>query len=305
MQQAGLLARRIETFETVAAGRVVRNSEDVEHRRACDTPEERQRRKGYDFPHRASTGGGLGSMTEANEHLVRIPRWRWTLLRRMVRALFRLAARIDVSGQNQIPRAGGCVLVFNHLSNFDPPLLFAVIDYPRLTALMAAEYRQRRFHRFWLDAAGTLWIRRGASDRAALRQALAHLEHGWIVGIAPEGTRSRDHVLHAGKPGPAFLAAHAEAPVLPVGITGTESLGTNLKRLRRGTITVRFGEPFRVPATSSHSKQDLQAATDLLMCRVAALVPRTYRGVYADHPLLRDFESGSLDAHACASTVEA
>ena len=233
--------------------------------------------------------GGSPSGTASDPGIVQVPRWRLALLRRMVQGLFGLAVRIEVSGQERIPVDCGCLLVFNHLSNFDPPLFFALIDRPRLTALLAAEYRQRRFHRFWLEAAGALWIQRGASDRAALRQALAHLERGWIVGIAPEGTRSRDHALHQAKPGPAFLAAHAGVPILPVGIAGTESLGRNLKRLRRGRITVRFGEPFRLPpmAPGNH-KQQLQAATDLLMCRVAALVPASYRGVYADHPLLRD-----------------
>jgi 1-acyl-sn-glycerol-3-phosphate acyltransferase len=219
--------------------------------------------------------------------LVRVPAWRRRLLRQMVRGLFRLAARIDVVGAELIPAEGGCLLVFNHLSNFDPPLFFAVIDRPRLTALLAAEYQDRRFHRFWLSAAGALWIRRGAGDRAALRRAIAHLEHGWIVGIAPEGTRSRHGALASAKPGPAFLATQAGVPVLPVGITGTETLGRRLLRLRRGRITVRFGEPIVIPPLAQGDrKADLRRATDVLMCRVAALLPPSYRGVYADHPLL-------------------
>lgn len=225
--------------------------------------------------------------TARDTQLVRLPRWRRALLRGMVRGLFRLAARIEVIGAEQIP-SGGCVLVFNHVSNFDPPLLFAVIERPKLTALHAANYREKRFHRFWLEAAGTLWIRRGEGDRAALRRSIAHLEHGWIVGIAPEGTRSRDHVLHAGKPGAAALAAHAGVPVLPAAITGTASLAAGWKRLRRGRITVRFGEPFRLPANAAKNKQGLRAATDLLMSRVAAMLPREHRGVYAGHPLLRE-----------------
>lgn len=217
--------------------------------------------------------------------IVQVPKWRRTLLRRMVRGLFALAAEIEITGADNIPRDSGCLLVFNHLSNFDPPLFLAVIDDPQVTALLAGEYRRRRFHRFFLDTAGVVWIERGTSDRAALRQALAHLERGWIVGMAPEGTRSRDHVLHAGKPGAAFLATHADALILPVGITGTESLASNLKRLRRGHITVRFGEPFRPPAPSAgRSKQYLQAVTDDLMHHVADLIPPAYRGVYGAQP---------------------
>ena len=217
-----------------------------------------------------------------DEQLVRIPPWQRALVRGVVRGLFRLAARIEVSGAEHVPPAGGCLLVFNHLSNFDPPLFLAVLDRPKVTALVAANYQDRPFHRFWLNAAGVLWIRRGASDRATLRAALAHLQQGWMVGLAPEGTRSRDGRLHAAKPGAAFLAAESGVPILPVGITGTESLAADLRRLRRGRITVQFGEPIDLPAGAGRSKQSLQAATDLLMSRVAALLPAAYRGVYAE-----------------------
>jgi 1-acyl-sn-glycerol-3-phosphate acyltransferase len=213
----------------------------------------------------------------------RIPQWRIGLLRAFVNLLFTILTRRRVAGLENIPAEGGCVLVFNHVSNIDPPLFFGLIKRPKLTALLASNYRERPFHRFWIEAAGGLWIRRGQSDRAALAAALTLLEQGWIVGLAPEGTRSPTGGLREAKRGAAFLAARAGVPVLPVGVTGTGTLMRSLKRLRRPMVTVTFGKPFRLPAPNGRDqKQQLQAATDEMMCRVAALLPPGYRGVYAD-----------------------
>jgi len=217
-----------------------------------------------------------------------VPSWRIACLRGLVRVLFRLLTRVQVSGLERIPATGGAVLIFNHLSNVDPPLFFALIRRPKLTALIAADYRDRPVHRFFIEAAGGLWIRRGASDRAALKSALELLERGWLIGLAPEGRRSRNHALAEAKRGAAFLAVHAGVPVLPVGVTGTEHIVSSLKHLRRSTVTVRFGEPFRLPSLEQEDqKQQLQAFTEAMMCHVAALVPPSYRGVYAGHPRLQ------------------
>jgi 1-acyl-sn-glycerol-3-phosphate acyltransferase len=211
------------------------------------------------------------------------------VLRGVVDGLFAVAARRRVIGAEHIPPTGPCLLVFNHLSNFDPPLLFTVVRRPDLSALLAADYRERPVHRALIEAAGGMWIRRGASDRAALTSALALLERGWIVGIAPEGRRSPTGGLIEGKRGPAFLATRANVPVLPIGVVGTDELGRRLRRLRRTKLTVRIGAPFTLPplAPGNH-KQQLEACTDQIMCRIAALLPERLRGVYADHPRLRE-----------------
>jgi 1-acyl-sn-glycerol-3-phosphate acyltransferase len=175
--------------------------------------------------------------------------------------------------------------VFNHLSNFDPALLFSLIRRPDVTGLVAANYQDRPFDRFIVEAAGGLWLRRGASDRKALESALALLDQGWMVGMAPEGRRSPTRALIEGKRGAAFLATTANVPIVPVGVVKTEQLGSALKRLRRIDLTVQIGEPFLLPhPTQTNHRQDLEAATVTIMCRIAALLPPEYRGVYADHP---------------------
>jgi 1-acyl-sn-glycerol-3-phosphate acyltransferase len=217
---------------------------------------------------------------------------RATVVKAVVNVLFALLIRRRISGRDRIPPAGGCLLVFNHLSNLDPALLFAMIGRPDVTGLVAADYRQRTFHCRLVEAAGGLWLRRGASDRVALESALDLLAEGWMVGIAPEGRRSPTHVLIEGKRGAAFLATRANVPVVPVGVVNTDHVGRSLKRLRRPTVTVQVGEPFLLPHLSGEShRQDLQTCTDIIMCRIAALLPPEYRGVYADHPGLPAFLS--------------
>lgn len=219
---------------------------------------------------------------------LRASRWRINLLRKMVNLFFAAIVRRQVTGLENIPAASPCVLIFNHLSNFDPPLIFSVLRRTDVTGLLASEYRERLFHRLALEWVGALWIRRGASDRAALKAAMKLLDYGWIVGIAPEGRRSPTKSLIAAKRGPAFLASYANVPVLPVGVTGTERIGWSLKRLRRAPVTLRFGKPFQLPPLEgANHRQQLQANTETMMCQLAALVPPAYRGVYADHPRLQ------------------
>jgi 1-acyl-sn-glycerol-3-phosphate acyltransferase len=217
-----------------------------------------------------------------------IVRWRIGLVRNVVNLLFALLTRREVYGRENLPQSGGYLLVFNQLSSFDTPLIFTLLNRTDLTGLVAANYRDSPIHRLFIEAAGGTWIRRGASDRTAIKTALEALEQGWVVGISPEGRRSPTKALIQGKPGPAFLATHANVPVVPIGLTNTENLAKSLKHLSRISLTIRIGEPFRLPPVRrENQKQQLLTNTDLLMCHIAALVPPKYRGIYADHEQLK------------------
>lgn len=216
--------------------------------------------------------------------VTRIQRTRVRLVRLLVNALFGLLTKRTVTGLENIPASGPCLLVFNHLSNFDPPLIFGQFKRFDVLGLVASEYRSNRFYRSAIEWAGGRWIHRGASDREALKYAIAALNDGWIVGIAPEGGRSKNGGLRAGKPGTAALSMHSGAPILPVGLTGTEHIAHGLKHLRRVPLTVSFGPVFWLfPTSSGNHKRDLEERTDEIMCHVAALIPPQYRGVYTDH----------------------
>jgi 1-acyl-sn-glycerol-3-phosphate acyltransferase len=209
-----------------------------------------------------------------------------SILRYVLDPLYRLLTRLHVEGLANVPASGGCLLVFNHLSNLDPHLIMTVLPRRDATGLVAADYRARPFERVLVEAAGGLWLRRGAGDRAALERALELLADGWIVGIAPEGGRSRTGTLRPGQTGAAFLAERAQVPVLPLGLTGTHLVRDELRRLRRAQVSVRIGEPFRLPELATVRRRDRHRLhTETIMRRIAELLPAPYRGAYASPPL--------------------
>ena len=107
--------------------------------------------------------------------------------------------------------------------------------------------------------------------------------------MAPEGTRSRTRSLIQAKTGVAYLADKAGVPVVPVAITGTEKAVSTFFRLRRPPIQIRFGKPFCLQPSERHARgSSLDQNTDEIMCRIAALLPPEYRGVYAGHPRLQE-----------------
>jgi 1-acyl-sn-glycerol-3-phosphate acyltransferase len=218
----------------------------------------------------------------------RPPRFR-NLIHSIVRALFRFLSRLEVVDLDNVPAQGACILAVNHLSRLDPPLVFAVIDRPDLTALVTTKYKRFPFYRFLVDAVGGVWIRREEADMSALRESLGILRAGGAIGIAPEGTRSPTGGLLPAKTGVAYLADKAPAPVVPVAITGNEGAWLRLLRLRRPRIRIQFGAPLHFPPVQRQDREaTLQAHTDEIMCRMAAMLPPSYRGVYADHPRLQE-----------------
>lgn len=210
------------------------------------------------------------------------------IVRAALARLLGLMTRREVSGLEHIPREGPCLLVFNQRSVLDTPLVSTLVPREDVTGLVARDYRRNPIYRWLVEWGGGVWITRCSGDRGALDAALGALERGWVVGISPEGRRSRTGGLVEGKPGPAFLAKRSGAPVVPVGFTNTERIAGSIARLRRQRVTIRVGEPFRLaPFERGSHRAQLRADTDLVMCRIAALLPASERGAYAAHPSLQ------------------
>jgi len=215
------------------------------------------------------------------------------LIRIIIRGLFNTLTRVRIQGIENVPQTGGCLLAVNHLSLLEPPLVFGMVKREKITALVAKKYRQKVFFRWLIRAVDGIWINREETDFQALREALAFLKDGGALGIAPEGTRSQTGALIEAKPGVAYLADKAHVPVVPVAVTGTETALSQLMRLRRPNLDLRFGEPFDLPPVKRDTRaEDLQRNTDEIMCRMAALLPPPYRGVYANHPRLKELLEG-------------
>lgn len=204
----------------------------------------------------------------------------YAVLKKLVQWLFPLLARIQVLGRENFPPSGPYILTTNHLSAYDPPLLMAVCPHT-IRAFAASKHRRNPFYALVLTMAGSIWVRRGEIDREALSGAMKVLERGEVLGMAPEGTRARKiYGLQPGKTGAAYLATRADVPIVPVGLTGTEKIKQNILRLRRTDITLTVGEPFRLPESGRVCGPKLDEYTEIIMHRIAALLPPEYRGVY-------------------------
>jgi len=203
--------------------------------------------------------------------------------------LFRLLSRLDVKGLENIPATGAAILVANHLGRLDSPLLFCLVERSDVTSLVAEKYQNNLLLRPLVNALQGIWINRERADFGALRRALEHLESGGMLGVAPEGTRSKSGALMAAKTGAAYLADRAGVGVLPVGIWGSETAVAKLLRLQRPPIHVRFGRLFQLPPLERGEREaGLKRNTDEIMCQIAALLPENYWGVYAEQPRLKE-----------------
>ena len=207
--------------------------------------------------------------------------WRQRAFRGCVRLIIRLFTRLTVEGEEHIPATGPFVLAPNHIHMFDIPVIFACLS--RRTVVFAADKWQNIPIFGWLLSffGDAIYVHRGEPDRKALGKALDVLKAGGVLGLAPEGTRSRTGGLQQGRTGVVYLACRSNAPILPVVAFGQEKAFACWLRLRRVPITVRFSEAVHLPP-GKYRAADLDAHTDDLMMTLARMLPQAYRGVYAE-----------------------
>lgn len=209
----------------------------------------------------------------------------------VVRWLIKVLIKFNVEDEENLPKTGAALVTTNHLSRLDTPFLLTITERDDLVAIVAKKYRRKLFFKVILEKIGTMvWMDRETTDFSAIREAVNYLRQGAIVGIAPEGTRSRESKgLLEGKQGAAVLAARANVPIIPVGIIGSDNVNAYWAHLRRPPVTIRIGEPYFIPAMDRDNRQAwLSKYTDEIMCRIAELLPEKYRGFYADHPRLKE-----------------
>ena len=200
--------------------------------------------------------------------------------------------RPTIEGLDNVPRTGPVIVASNHLS-FADSLVIPIVAPRKVVFLAKAQYFtgtgvKGALSRAWFGGLGMIPVDR-ADTKAAMASldiALEVLARGEAFGIYPEGTRSRDGRLYRGRTGVAHLALTSGAPVVPVGLTGTQNLqpvGSRLPRLAK--VAVRFGEPLDftgrydgVPAGRARRE-----VTDAVMTAIQRLSGQEAAGVYNDH----------------------
>ncbi len=210
------------------------------------------------------------------------------LIRAIARFVLNIIARIEIIGSIDY-QSGGFIITGNHVGRLEAFLALLLAERDDIILILAEKYKQYAFWRYIARKVDAVWINRFDADFAALRAVLKRLQQGEVLAVAPEGTRSPTESLLPGKSGAAYLAAKSNLPIIPIGIVGTEDriVKQRLKRLRRLDITIRVGAPYRLsPMPKVDRNAWLQVQTDEIMCQIAALLPPSHRGVYADHPRL-------------------
>jgi len=233
-----------------------------------------------------SSSNGLGPKVEAGgacRPSVRLRLVRW-FLRGLFRGIFHLISRVTVSGVENVPQQGAYLIAPNHVSLFDPPLVIAF--WPSSPeAAGAAEIWGRKGQAQLVSWYEVMPVHRHGYDRHLIDTMLGCLKAGRPLMIMPEGSRSHTPGMQRAEPGIAYLIEKTGVPVVPVGVVGTtdDFLEHGLKG-KRPHVHMSIGKPIVLPpiqATGEERRLARQQNADLIMSRIAALLPADYRGVYA------------------------
>jgi 1-acyl-sn-glycerol-3-phosphate acyltransferase len=213
------------------------------------------------------------------------------ILRFLIRIFLNSIAHIEIRGKENVPLSGGMIIASNHIGILDIIMVYYGIERTDLFIPVAEKWEKIGWIRWLGRQLNFLFIDRYNPDLKAMRKMIALMQEGKCLVIAPEGTRSRTGSLNEGKPGVAFLAARSGFPVIPVAITGTEDevIKANVKKFRKSNVTLTGGKAFVIPPLPKSNRDEaLQNYTDEIMCQMAAILPERYRGVYAEHPRLKE-----------------
>ena len=200
-----------------------------------------------------------------------------------IKTLIRVCCRVHDEALAQVPDTGPLLVVSNHINFLEAPLLYTHLMPRKATGFAKTELWENPFSRFLFELWDGIPVRRGEADLNAMRLTLDFLRRGYLIAVAPEGTRSHDGKLQRGHPGIVLMALRSGAPILPLAHHGGEKLSANLRRLRRTDFYIHVGEPFYLDASGRKARREVrQEMVDEIMYRIAALLPPDYRGYYAD-----------------------
>jgi 1-acyl-sn-glycerol-3-phosphate acyltransferase len=202
----------------------------------------------------------------------------------------RMLFRIDASEMKKIRAEGPLIVYTNHRSLVEGPLVYTFLR-PRkkITGLSKVENWKNPFLGFVFTLFGLIPLHREENDMESMRSVLAALKDGFILGLAPEGTRSKTGRMQKAHEGVAFLALRSGSPLQPLANWDDRPLPDEAPARKRGftlkrpVFDLRVGRAFRLNAKGGRvTREILQEMTDEIMYQLAKLLPAKFRGVYSD-----------------------
>jgi 1-acyl-sn-glycerol-3-phosphate acyltransferase len=209
--------------------------------------------------------------------------WRRRILRGLIRLVFPIVFKLEITGLENVPAVGSSLLMMNHITLLDPVLCMGAVTSRFVIPMTKVENLENPltapFVRMW----GSFSITRGEVDRKALMNSIELLKSGQLILIAPEGHRHPEG-LSQPKDGFAYIATKADAVIIPAAISGAVGWPDKLKHLQRPHIQVNFGRPFRFKTEGGRvPREALTVMMDEAMYQLAlAVKDETRRGVYSD-----------------------
>jgi 1-acyl-sn-glycerol-3-phosphate acyltransferase len=232
-----------------------------------------------------------------DQHFIKYPRRLFIrgVLRGGIALGFGALADFEVNGRENLPAAGPLLIVGNHFSFLDPVAVIHITRYP----LEFIGGRQAPnapgivswFRNVW----GILPVTRGGSSRDAILRAQRFLDQKGVLGIFPEGG-SWAKVLRPPRPGAALLAARTGAPILPIGLDGLTEMFANVRRGKRGKVTINIGKPFgpyNMDLRDRSTRQQMEEIGHDIMRHIAQLLPLERQGFYSNDPAVREAAKGT------------
>ena len=210
----------------------------------------------------------------------------------MLRVMLRLIARVTVYGMEKVPPKGtSFIAVTNHIGRLDIALAYYLLNRTDIIMLVAEKYKEHAWSKILAEAVNGIFVDRFNADLNAMREILRRIKKGGVFVIAPEGTRSPSCALIQGWDGASYIAAKSGQPIVPVGVTGSgdEEVVAHIKHLKRLNVVIHVGSVFTLPPLDNKNRDEqLASYTVEIMCRIAAELPESYRGIYTDHPRLHE-----------------